>query len=183
MRRWGTPAVAIVLGALLAIGVGIAVATRDAAGPAPSAQPRGVPRTGAGDTSVEMSADAAAHPAGLIVRDLLQRHYDAINARDYAGWRATVVPERSERFTEPEWRAAYASTRDGTIRVDRIDQAAGGEDAGLLVRVRFVSTQDVQDAPADLQVPRICWRSTLPVRGLPPLIDVTGAGSSLREAC
>jgi hypothetical protein len=121
------------------------------------------------------------------VRDQLQRHFDAINAKDYRAWTTTVVPQRAKRLDEAEWRAAYASTTDGTIRIDRIDPlpATGVGDAGdgVLVRVRFVSTQNVEDAPPDLRAPRICWRSTLPMRGLPPLIDMTGGGSSLREAC
>jgi hypothetical protein len=187
VRRWAAPAVAIALGVLLAVGGGVAVASRSAAGPAPYATPRPVPAAGAGPGRVELSADAAVHPAADVVREQLQRHYDAINARDYAGWRATVVQQRSDGLPEPAWQEAYASTTDGTIRIDRIDKAQGaspdGGDAGLLVRVRFVSTQNVEDAPADLPAPRICWRSTLPMRGLPPLIDMTGGGSSAREAC
>ncbi len=87
------------------------------------------------------------------MREQLQRHYDAINARDYEGWRGTVVQQRADGLPEPEWQQAYASTRDGTIRIDRIDRIDAAPDAGLLVRVRFVSTQDVADAPPDLQVP------------------------------
>jgi hypothetical protein len=187
--RWFTPALTIVLGALLVVGGAAAIASRSAAGLAPFATPRAVPTQGAGSGEVELSADAAGHPAAEAVRAQLQRHFDAINTRDYAAWRTTVVQQRWERLGEDEWRAAYASTRDGTIRIDRIDPlTATGSTAdtatdGLLVRVRFVSTQNVEDAPPDLRVPRICWRSTLPMRGLPPLIDVTGGGSSLREAC
>jgi hypothetical protein len=174
--------VAVVLGALLAVGGAAAVASRSATGIAPYASPRPVPATGVGSAEVELSADAAAHPAADAVREQLQQHYDAINARDYAAWSGTVVQQRSDALPERDWQEAYASTRDGTIRVDRID-AADDPDGGLLVRVRFISTQDVEDAPSDLQAPRICWRSTLPMRGLPPLIDVTGGGSSTREAC
>ncbi len=51
------------------------------------------------------------------------------------------------------------------------------------MRVRFVSAQDVEDAPADLPVERICWRVTLPMTGTPPRIDVTRGGSSVAVAC
>ena len=184
MRRWAAPATAIALGALLAVGGGVAVASRSSTGFPPYAAPRSVPEAGVGSGEVELSADAAAHPSGEAVRAQLQRHYDAINARDYEAWRATVVPERSDKLPEPDWQEAYVSTRDGTIRIDRIDTAGPSDGtAELLVRVRFVSTQDVRYAPPDLQVPRICWRSTLPMRGAPPLIDLTGGGSSTREAC
>lgn len=180
MTRWATPAVALLLGVLLVAGGVTALATRASAGSAPLAAPPSVPAEGVGSGEVQFSADAARHPAAEPVRVQLQRHYDAINERDYAGWRATVVPARAEALPEDDWQDAYATTRDGTIRVDRIDTAP---DAGFLVRVRFVSMQDVQDAPPDLQVERICWRSTLPMRGEPPLIDVTGGGSSAPEEC
>jgi hypothetical protein len=129
---------------------------------------------------VQLSEYAATHPAAEEVATQLQNHYDAINGRDYEMWRTTVVPARAEALPEADWRDAYATTRDGMIRVDRIDPAP---DDGLLVRVRFVSTQAVEDAPPDLRAPRICWRSTLPMRGAPPRIDVTGGGSSARGAC
>jgi hypothetical protein len=178
---------AAVLGALIVVGGAAALAGRSATGAPPYGTPRPVPEQGAGPADVELSADAATHPAADEVREQLQRHFDAINRKDYQAWRTTVVPQRWERLDETKWHAAYVSTTDGSIRIDRIDPmpVAGEGDSGdgLLVRVRFVSTQNVEDAPPDLPVPRICWRSTLPMRGLPPLIDLTGGGSSLREAC
>ncbi len=48
MRRWTSPVVAIALGVLLAVGGGVAVASRSATGFAPYAAPRPVPATGAG---------------------------------------------------------------------------------------------------------------------------------------
>jgi hypothetical protein len=180
VTRWATPAVAVLLGVLLVVSGATALATRATAGPAPFAAPPSVPAEGVGSGEVQLSGDATQHAAADTVRAQLQRHYDAINERDYAGWRATVVPARAEALPEDDWHDAYASTRDGTIRVDRIDSSADG---ALLVRVRFVSTQALEDAPADLPAERICWRSTLPMRGAPPLIDVTGGGSSAREQC
>jgi hypothetical protein len=180
VTRWATPAVALLLGVLFVAGGATALATRATAGPAPLAAPPAVPAEGVGSGEVLLSADAVQHPAVDAVQAQLQRHYDAINARDYAGWAATVVPARAEALPEDDWQDAYATTRDGSIRVDRIDADADG---GLLVRVRFVSTQAVQDAPPDLPAERICWRSTLPMRGTPPLIDRTGGGSSAREEC
>ena len=176
MTRRSTTAVALVLAALLVVGGAAALATGASGRPGPPE----VPAAGAGSSEVELSPDAASHPDGEAVRAQLQRHYDAINERDYAQWRATVVPARAEALNETDWRDAYATTQDGSIRVERIDAAPDG---GLLVRVRFISTQAVEDAPPDLPAERICWRSTLPMRGAPPLIDVTGGGSSAREAC
>ncbi|GAA5142271.1 hypothetical protein [Pseudonocardia adelaidensis] len=178
MTRSATAVVAIVLAVLVVAGGATALASRGRSGPPE------VPADGAGSSEVELSPDAAEHPAAEEVRAQLQRHYDAINGRDYTQWRATVVPARAEAMSEAEWQKAYATTRDGSIRVDRIDpDPDAGPGGGLLVRVRFISTQAVENAPSDLQVGRICWRSTLPMRGTPPLIDLTGGGSSAREAC
>ena len=182
MGRWAAPVVAVGLAVLVMAGGVTAVAARGGGGLHPYAGPEPVPATGAGTTEVELSADAGDHPAADVVREQLQRHYDAINARDYAGWRATVVPQRADALPEDAWRAAYSTTQDGSVRIDRID-GADDPDAGLLVRVRFVSTQATEDAPADVRSPRICWRSTLPMRGLPPRIDVTGDGNSTASAC
>jgi hypothetical protein len=179
MTRTTTAAVAIVLAVLLVVGGAAALAFRDSR-PAPP----GVPAEGAGSSEVQLSPDAANHPAAEDVQAQLQRHYDAINERDYAQWRATVVPARAAALDEGDWQDAYASTKDGSIRVERIDPDRSAEpDGGLLVRVRFISTQAVEDAPPDLRAERICWRSTLPMRGTPPLIDMTGGGSSARQAC
>jgi hypothetical protein len=175
MRGWTAPAVAMLFGVLLVVGGAAALTTRGAAGSAVS-----VPADGAGSGVVQLSPDAAVHPAAEAVRAQLQRHYDAINTGDYALWQETVVPARVEALPEDEWQDAYATTRDGSIRMDRIDRGPGDV---LLVRVRFISTQAVEDAPPDLRATRICWRSTLPMRGAPPRIDLTGGGSSARAAC
>jgi hypothetical protein len=178
VTRSTTAVVAIALAVVVVVGGAAALATRDRSGP-----PQ-VPAEGVGSSEVELSPDAAEHPAGEVVRMQLQRHYDAINGRDYEQWRATVVPARAAALSEAEWQEAYSTTQDGSIRVERIDpDPDAGSDEGLLVRVRFISVQAVEKAPPDLQVGRICWRSTLPMRGTPPLIGTTGGGSSAREAC
>jgi hypothetical protein len=175
VSRWGLPLAAGLCGVLLVVGGAAALATG-----ASRSGPAEVPAAGAGPGEVRLSPDAADHPAADAVQEQLQRHYDAINARDYPGWAATVVPARSDALPEDDWQDAYATTRDGSIHVARIDAAPDG---ALLVRVRFVSTQDLADAPPDLPAERICWHSTLPMRGTPPRIDVTGGGSSARQAC
>jgi hypothetical protein len=180
VTRSATAVVAIVLAVLVVVGGAAALASRGGSGPPE------VPADGVGSGEVELSPDAADHPDAEAVWAQLQDHYDAINDRDYAKWRATVVPARAEALGEEDWQKAYATTQDGSVRVDRIDpdpDPDAGPDGGLLVRVRFISTQAVENAPSDLPVERICWRSTLPMRGTPPLIDLTGGGSSGREAC
>ena len=174
----GARIVAAVLALVLVIG-GVAAAL---VGGSPRAEtPVTVPAAGAGSAMVVLSTDAARHPNGEPVRAQLQRYFDAINAGDYAAWVGAVVEQRSQEQSEEAWKTAFRSTVDGTIRVDRID--GGGAGGPLLVRVRFVSTQDVADAPADAQAPRLCWRSTLPMEGSPPRIAVTRGGSSTKEIC
>jgi len=138
------------------------------------------PAEGVGSSTVELSADAAAHPMGDAVRATTQRHFDAINAKDYAAWTFTVVPERVKEQPEAVWRKGYRSTKDGTIQVARIDRL--GPDR-LLMLVYFVSIQEPADAPPNLRAPRICWRAAFPMIGSPPLIDVGRAGSLQYTAC
>ena len=181
--------VATVLGVLLVSGGALAwlsSGTPVVAG-APSGSPPAMLRAGAGSNVVQLSADAAAHPDVVAVLVQLQRHYDAINNRDYAAWKGTVVAERAAALPESRWRSDYSSTTDGTIRVDRIDRIGGTPGADLLVLVRFASTQAVADAPTRFPAERICWRTTLPMTapasGAPPRLDRTGGGSSVAEVC
>ncbi|GAA1858353.1 hypothetical protein GCM10009836_43200 [Pseudonocardia ailaonensis] len=144
---------------------------------APLDAPPAVPATGVGSPVVTLSADALAHPLHQAVLDRLQAYFDAINARDRAAWAAVVTPERAAQQPEAAWQAGVRSTRDGSVRVDRIDAAGPGTVEAL---VRFVSTQDVADAPADLRVGRICWRQTLHLAGTPPRIE---PGATLAQPC
>jgi hypothetical protein len=175
-------AAAVVLVVLLLAGVVTAslVGGQNVAGATPGRAAPGVPVSGAGDPDVRMSVDALEHPAAELVRTQLQAYFTAINTRDYESWVETVVPERARALPREEWLQAYGSTQDGTIRVDRIDDIEGSR---VLVRVRFVSTQDLDAAPPDLQERRICWYASYPMSGVPPLLEQTGAESSRREAC
>lgn len=182
MRIRGGAVVVVLLAVLLAVGVGVAWfgAGRAVSAVPPLRAAPAIPTTGVGDTTVLLSVDALTHPAHELVRRQLQRHYDAINAKDYDGWAATVVAERSDALGPEAWREAYDSTQDGTIRIDRIDDLPG---ARVLVRVRFVSIQDVEDAPVEAPFRRLCWHSSLPMSGEPPLIEQTGGGSSVPAPC
>lgn len=162
--------------AVVVVGVGVAVLLGGRPGP----QRWAPPETGAGELGVELSADVRRDRDGSAVATQLARYFTAINDHDYAAWVATVTQERAASIDEQAWLAGYASTTDGTVRIERIDRGAAGT---LLVRLRFVSTQEVGDAPPGVPVGRICWRSTLPMTGSPPLVDVTGAGSAIATAC
>jgi hypothetical protein len=146
---------------------------------APTHAPAAPPATGAGPGTVELSADTLRHPQHLAVRERLQAYFDAINARDHAAWAAAVTPERVAAQPAESWLAGVRSTQDGTIRVDRIEAAPGG----VVALVRFTSTQDPADAPADLRVGRICWRAAFPMTGAGLAIGAGSAGSTLSRPC
>ncbi len=179
-----TLAALVVLALLLGVGLGVAALRRGDAltgPPVPLREARTPPAdpTDAGPATVELSADARTHPVAALVSEQLRVHFEAINARDYERWTTTVSPERIALQSEEQWLADYDSTRDGTIRIDRIDDLPGRR---VLVRVRFVSTQDLAQAPEAAPAPRVCWRASLPMSGVPPLIERTGA-SSTPTAC
>jgi hypothetical protein len=149
-RAWVLPVLAVlVIGA--GAGAGFGVRALDA-GPvtaapvttAPSLTTTTGPPPGPG--IVQLSQDATAHPQADPIRSLLQRHFDAINNRDYAAWASTVVGKRSREMSESKWLAEYVSTRDGNILVHRIEP---GKD-NTIVLLSFTSTQDQAQAPTSL---------------------------------
>lgn len=161
--------------ALVAVG-GIAWTASGASpgGTAPGAAPPSVPRNGAGERVVTISAGAADHPAARLVLERIQRYFDAINDRDHETWSRVAGPERAGQQPREVWLDGIGSTVDGTIRIDRIDAAPGG---GVVAMVRFVSVQDPQDGAPGLQVGRTCWQAVYPMAGSPPRI-LAGAGGS-----
>ena len=113
-----------------------------------------------GPGSVELTPDAATHPQHATVRTLLQTYFDAINNRDYDRWKTAVTRERVQAKPKANWLADYHSTRDGSILVYRIDPVS---DQQLRVLIGFTSTQDIADAPPELQAACIHWRLALPL--------------------
>jgi hypothetical protein len=171
-------AVALAVVALAALAGAWVAGGRSFEAGAPGGAPPAVPASGAGSTTVTVSADAAAHPSGLAVATRIQAYFDAVNAHDHAAWAAVVTPERVAAQSEEDWLAGVRSTHDGTIRVDRIESTGDGP----LALVRFTSTQDVADAPADLRVGRICWRTALPLTG-DLRIAPARPGATLSQPC
>jgi len=151
-----------------------------AEGVPPSAAPSSLPDSGAGADTVQLSADAATHPAAQLVLEQIQLYFNAINNRDYETWSQVVTDERASQQSRSAWLRGIGSTTDGTIRVDRIDDLDRGR---VLALVRFVSVQNPDDGPAGLKVGRICWRSPLPMAGAPPRLEVGDAESTLGAPC
>jgi hypothetical protein len=139
------------------------------------------PPVGDATALVRLDAGPAAHPAARQVLELLERHFDAINRKDYATWAATVTGRRAAHETPAHWLAAFGSTRDDAVVVTGITATAGG----VLVDLSFVSEQDPADAPADLRVGRICWSSHWPIEGVGAggRIAAPAKGATSQRAC
>ncbi len=108
-----------------------------------------------GRQRVVLKPGARRHPDSTVVRNLLQRHFDAINQRNYQQWRTTVV--QAKRLNQPygKWREEYESTRDGSVTVHRIVR---GPEGTLRVIMSLVSVQDREDAPKDMPATCLRWR-------------------------
>ncbi|SEQ64230.1 hypothetical protein SAMN05216188_104137 [Lentzea xinjiangensis] len=156
--RWLVPAVVVITGAAVAAGmVGRTVYSRPAeAKGAPAVASSSVAGPVPGSAEVRLSPDSFTHPDRSAVQRVLQTYFDSINARDFGVWRSVVSARRASQAVESTWAAAYESTRDGGMVVQRIESDVPGR--RLRVLISFVSTQDVAKAPVALPEPCIRWR-------------------------
>lgn len=154
---WLLPGLALLV-VLVGVGAGFGVrqlAADPAGSPAPvttvsNPRPSGPPP---GPGIVQLSQDAQAHPDADAIRSLLQRHFDAINNKDYAAWASTVVARRSSEMPRSMWQSDYGSTRDGSILVHRVEPSQ----LGPVAMVSFTSTQNADKGPSNLNGSR-CTR-------------------------
>jgi hypothetical protein len=107
-----------------------------------------------GSKVVEGTPDATQHPLYQALHELVQRHFDAINAHDYAAWQGTVTGKRMELLPQDKWEGDYQSTKDGSIVILRIEQ--GDEDTARVL-MTFTSVQNPANAPPELKVGCIRW--------------------------
>lgn len=112
-----------------------------------------------GTDLVRVTGTATGNPSAPSIAQLLDRHFAAINARNYDGWADTVVLRRAQDQPRDRWVRAYRSTVDQSVVVENISATS----TGLAAQLSFVSIQDLDDAPADLRAQRICWSSTWPL--------------------
>lgn len=106
--------------------------------------------------------------------DLIERHFAAINARDYEGWANTVTSRRAVDQSPDRWAQSYRSTRDSAVVISSIRET--GADS-LVTMLSFISEQDVADTwgprdhpPVDLS------RATLPLPSVRARDDIVTAG-------
>jgi hypothetical protein len=152
------PAVVVITGAAVAAGmVGRTVYSRPAeAKGSPVVPSSSVAGPLPGAAEVRLSPDSFTHPDRTAVQAVLQRYFDSINARDFAGWRAAVSARRVAETRELAWMSDYESTRDGGMVVQRIESDVVPR--RLRVLISFVSTQDVEKAPPALPERCVRWR-------------------------
>ncbi|GLY44083.1 hypothetical protein Amsp01_101060 [Amycolatopsis sp. NBRC 101858] len=165
-QRWLVPVVAVVL----SVTVGAGLLAREiyrrpdqpadettASSATPSSASSGAP---AAAGVVQMTEDARAHPQAGAVRRALETYFSAINERNYPQWQTVVSDERRRTKTAVDWKKDFRSTKDKDILIYRIERGAG---QSLRVLVAFTSTQDPQDAPADMRETCLHWRLVLPM--------------------
>ncbi len=130
-------------------------------------------------TVVLVGAAANDDPQRSEIRELLQKHFDSINKRDYQGWRATVTEPQVGELPEDAWLQAYASTRDTDISVIAITSKP------RQAQLTFRSRQAAAQAP-DKTSTCLNWRITVPLVSNPDgslLIGRSVTDSAGYQAC
>lgn len=110
----------------------------------------------ANDREVRLSAAAAIDPQADEIRDLLQRHFDAINTGDYQLWAGTVTKDQVKSIPADRWRKEYSTTIDTGMSVLKIDPKT------RQITVSFESRQAPQFAP-DKRSTCVDWTVSLPI--------------------
>ncbi|WP_029135281.1 hypothetical protein [Nakamurella lactea] len=108
------------------------------------------------DTEVRLSAAAGKDPQASEIRDLLQRHFDAINAGDYQLWAGTVTKDQAKAISSDRWRNEYSTTTDTGMSITAI------ETEPRQAQLTFRSRQAPEFAP-DQESTCIDWTVTLPL--------------------
>ena len=120
-------------------------------GPARSSGPAATGPAGAGPTGpasappaglASLAPAAALYPGADAIEKVVNRYFQAINARDYAAYQATQSPGLA--MTASQFQAGFGSTKDADVLVTGITTAPGGRPAA---DVTFTSRQQPQDGP------------------------------------
>jgi hypothetical protein len=132
-------------------------------GRGPSSGSNSGPTTGStgrpGSVVVSISPALAGLPETGEVSRLLAAYFTAINDRDLAALRRTLVPRPGLPQTDAEFRSRYNSTRDSGVRLVGLRTAADGS---LVASVIFTSTQAPADSP-DHVSPCLRWSIGYPL--------------------
>lgn len=128
-----------------------------------------IPTENGESTQVQFADPSIAEQPGAgQVRDLLQRHFNAINTHDYAAWAETVTSDQPQKIDESRWQHEYSSSLDTEIVIEQV------QDNPRQVSFSLRSRQDPEksfDGASDCTDWRLVW----------PLID-EGAGMRIGRA-
>jgi len=123
-----------------------------------SVSPTG-PTGDAGPIVVAVAPALADRPETAEVVRLLTAYFTAIDERDFAALRRTLVPRPNLPQTDAEFRRRYKSTQDTDVRLLGLGSTADG---GLIASVSFTSTQAPADSP-DGAAPCLRWSIGYPM--------------------
>lgn len=152
--------------------------TTDPAPPTFSSDGFTTPTTGPVDPDTVQLSPGVGSPAATTVVSLMQSYFTAINNLDYGSYAAAMLrPSSASSFA-----SGYRSVHDSQVVISSIEPT--GADSATVV-LSFVSTQDIDQAPPTLRVPRICWQQRLPVTQLAAggKIGTPVAGSTTMRQC
>jgi zinc-ribbon domain len=128
---------------------------------APTGPATSRPAPGTSPGLVVAAPALAERPETAEVVALLERYFTAINDKDYAAYRDSLVGG-PQRKTEEEFRTDFRSTQDSDVRLLGLRPAG---ERGLTASISFVSTQDPELAP-DGRSACLRWSASFPlVRG------------------
>jgi len=85
---------------------------------------------------------AALYPGASAIEKVVNRYFQAINARDYAAYQATQSPGLA--MTASQFQAGFESTQDSDVLITAITTMPGGQPAADMT---FTSRQQPQDGP------------------------------------
>jgi hypothetical protein len=113
-----------------------------------------------GPSTVTFAPDVALYPQHTQVLAVLQTYFNSINDKDYDAYVSIATQASAAEQTKKQFTDNYATTRDGSIFVYRIDAAPHN---GLRVMLSFVSTQALANAPTNLKSTCIQWQLVKPL--------------------
>ena len=91
---------------------------------------------------VSFAPAAAGSPDAAAIQPVVTEYFQAINNRDYAGYRAVESPGNA--VSRQQFQAGFRSTVDSDVVVNSIASASDGRPAA---EVTFTSQQQPQDGP------------------------------------
>ena len=117
-------------------------ASSPAAASSPADVAPGGPSAPASAPLAALAPAAALYPGAVAIEKVIDRYFQAINRRDYAGYLTTQSADNA--MTASQFQAGFESTRDSAVLITGITSGFDGRPAA---DVTFTSRQQPQDGP------------------------------------